>query len=114
VGFCIRRGAISLLPTLPEAGTFGSGVALRRSASADGIAEVEEGSPGIAGADCNAGTAGKENKSLNDGRAVAEPGYAASAVSARISDEPDGPVDRIPRSSGEALAGTAGVTDFTS
>lgn len=85
---------------------------------------VEEGNPGIAGADCTAGTAGRENKSLNVGRDVAgsdvtgtdvaAPGYAACPVSARVSDEADGLVDVTLRSSGGVLAGTVGVTAFTS
>ena len=66
------------------------------------------------GANCPPGTVGKENKSLNDGNDVAEPGYAAFPVSAKVSDEPDGLVDSMPRSSGDVLAGTAGVTAFTS
>src|ERR1700723_2221001 len=73
-GFFVPRGVISVPVILPEAGTFGSGVALRRSASVDGIAGVEQGNPGIAGADCTPGTPGKENKSLNDGSDVAAPG----------------------------------------
>jgi hypothetical protein len=80
----------------------------------DGGAGVGEGNPGIAGADCTPGTPGKENKSLNDGNDVAELGYAAFPVSKKVSDEPDVLVDGIPPSSGDVLAGTAGVTAFTS
>ena len=66
------------------------------------------------GADCTPGTPGKENKSLNDGRDVAEPGYAAFSVSAEVPEKPDVLVDGMPRSSGDVLAGTSGVTAFTS
>jgi len=99
--------------TLLDVGTLGSGLPLRRSASVDG-AEVEEANAGTPGADCTPGTPGKENKSLNDGSDVAEPGYAALPVSAKASDEPDWLVDGMPRSSGDVLPGTAGVTAFTS
>jgi hypothetical protein len=97
-----------------KAGMFGSRLGLRRSASVDGAAGIEEGNAEVPGADCTPGTPGKENKSLNDGSEVAEPGYAAFPVSEKVSDEPDGLVDAIPRSSGDVLAGTAGVTAFTS
>jgi hypothetical protein len=60
------------------------------------------------------GTSGKENKSLKDGSDDAAPGYAAFPISARVSDEPDGLVDEMPRSSGDVFAGTAGVTALTS
>jgi hypothetical protein len=70
------------------------------------------------GADCAPGTPGKENNSLNDGSADADPGYAALPVSARASDESDLLVDVLadgmPRNSGDVLAGTVGVTAFTS
>jgi hypothetical protein len=66
------------------------------------------------GADCTPGIPGKENRSLNDGSDVPEPGYAASPVSARVLDESDAPVDDMPRSSGDVFPGTAGVTAFTS
>src|SRR5580698_5816461 len=105
---------ISAPARLPEAGTFGSALALPRSASVGGTPGVEEGNPGTAGADCTLGTPGKENKSLDAGKDVAEPGYAAPPVSANAWDGPVGPVDGIPRASDPVLAGTAGVTDFTS
>jgi hypothetical protein len=66
------------------------------------------------GADCTPGIPGKENRSLNDGSDVPEPGYAALPASAKVSDEPDGLVDDMPLSSGDVFAGTAGVTAFTS
>jgi len=99
---------------LPAAGTAGSGLALRTSASVDGVAGVEEGSAEVPGADCTPGAPGKENKSPNDGNDVAEPGYAAFPVSAKVADEPDVLVDGMPRSSGDVPTGTAGVTAFTS
>jgi hypothetical protein len=60
------------------------------------------------------GTPGKENNSPNDGSDEAAPGYAAFPISAKVSVEPDGLVDEIPRSSGAVLPGTAGVREFTS
>ena len=97
-----------------EAGTLGSGLALRGSASGDGGADLEEGNDGIPGADCTPGTTGKENKSLNYGSDVAAPGYAAFPVSPKVPDEPDVLVDGMPGTSGDVLAGTAGVSAFTS
>jgi len=81
------------------------------SASVDGAAGIEEGDAEMPGADCAPGTPGKENKSLNDGSDVAEPGYAAFPVSAKV---PDVLVDGMPGTPGDVLAGTAGVTAFTS
>jgi hypothetical protein len=75
---------------------------------------VDEGNAGMPGADCALGTPGKENNSLNDGSTDADPGYAAFPDSARASDESDVLADGVPRSSGEVLDGTAGVTAFTS
>jgi hypothetical protein len=100
--------------TLPEVGMFGSKLALCRSASVDGGAAVEEGNAGIPGADCTPGIPGKDDNSLNDGSDVAEPGYAAFPVSAKVPDEPVVLVDGTPGTSGDALAGTAGVTAFAS
>jgi hypothetical protein len=60
------------------------------------------------------GTPGKENNSLNEGSDDAAPGYAVFPISAKVSVEPDGRVDEIPRSSGAVWPGTAGVSDFTS
>jgi hypothetical protein len=97
-----------------EAGTFGSGLVLRKSASVDGGAGIEEVNAEVPGTDCTPDTSGKENKSLSTGSEVANPGYAVFPVSARVSDEPEGLVDAMPRSSGDVLAGTAGVTAFTS
>jgi hypothetical protein len=93
---------------------FGSGLGLRRSAFVDGAVGIAEGNAGTPGGDCTPGTPGKENKSLNDGSDVAEPGYAGCPVSEKVSDEPEVLLDRIPRSSGDVNAGTAGVTAFTS
>ena len=107
----LSGAAVSDPATSPNAGTLECGVALRRSASVDGGAEVEEGNAGTPGADCAPGTPGKENSSLNDGSDVAAPGYIALSGSA---DEAGELVDWMPRSSGVVMPGTAGVTAFTS
>src|SRR5208282_462689 len=108
------EGATSVAVMMPEAGTTGSGVAVRKSASVDGADGIEVGNAGTPGADCMPGTPGKENNSLNDGSDDAAPGYTVFPTSAKASVEPDELVDEMPRSSGDVFAGTAGVSDFTS